>query len=294
MLCFSAPWRDLYRTCTRAGDRRFSDASDFRHGAPIRERFRFATRRFLLQPPGARNGTGLCFVATVAFALTPSLAFADAKHPVAAHPATTAHSAVPAAHGAASAAHPAHGATPVLHGAPGARSAYGAHPAAHGVSGARSAYAEHPGVRGIRPGQVYKPRPGAYGAPRAAELHSEAFREHRAYEHAIYGHRRYDAWGWHHGVAWEPAPSYWGGGFWGPLALGVTFGAIVAVAVDSPGHVILENYGLVQVACDPNAQLVTLYGPNGSVVCATPDAMVAPGNYNIEPSTLELQPTTEE
>ena len=59
----------------------------------------------------------------------------------------------------------------------------------------------------------------------------------------------YATWGWNDGYAWYAAPAYWGGGFWGPFAIGVTsaavYGSIVAannatitsyqVQPDSPG-----------------------------------------------------------
>jgi hypothetical protein len=113
------------------------------------------------------------------------------------------------------------------------------------------------------------------------------------YGHRIYGVHRYDAWGWHHGEPWLPDQGYWGGGFWGPVALGVAFGAAVTIAVDSPGYLVFQNYNLVAVPCGPAGQ-VELYGPGGSVVCATPSALVPAGNYEIDPSTLEITVSAEE
>jgi hypothetical protein len=110
------------------------------------------------------------------------------------------------------------------------------------------------------------------------------------------------AWGWNHGVAWAPAPSYWGGGFWGALAIGVTsaavFGSIVnasthqttqsyQVQPNSPGATLLNNYHLQQVQCGP-PNLVVIYGPNNSVICANPNDMVAAGAYDLDTQQLTL------
>jgi hypothetical protein len=108
------------------------------------------------------------------------------------------------------------------------------------------------------------------------------------------------AWGWNRGVAWYPAPTYWGGGFWGAMAIGVTsaavFGAIVAnntrytsyqIMPSSPGATLLNNYHLTQTPCGP-PNLVVIFGPNNSVICAYPNDIVAPGNYNLDTSTLSL------
>jgi hypothetical protein len=103
----------------------------------------------------------------------------------------------------------------------------------------------------------------------------------------------YDAWGWHHGDPWVEDHAYWGGGFWGPVAVGVAFGAAVTIAVDSPGYLVFQNYSLVAVPCGPAGE-VELYGPGGSVVCATPTVLVPAGNYQIDPSTLEIAATVEE
>jgi hypothetical protein len=111
------------------------------------------------------------------------------------------------------------------------------------------------------------------------------------------------AWGWNHGVAWYPAPTYWGGGFWGAMAVGVTsaavFGSIVnstthetvtsyQVQPSSPGATLLSNYGLTQTQCGgPN--LVNIYGPNNSAICAYPNNTVSAGNYSVNPSTLTIE-----
>jgi hypothetical protein len=102
-------------------------------------------------------------------------------------------------------------------------------------------------------------------------------------------------------VAWYPAPYYYGGAFWGPFAVGaatsVTYGAIVAannstitsyeVQPDSPGAKLLESYKLTQTPCGP-PNLVVVYGPNSSVICAKPNQLVAEGKYSVNTSKLTL------
>ncbi len=108
------------------------------------------------------------------------------------------------------------------------------------------------------------------------------------------------AWGWNHGVAWAPAPYYWGGGFWGAMAIGATsaaiYGSIVAnnatytsyqVQPSTPGSTFLSNYQLVQVQCGP-PNLVVVYGPQNSVICANPNNLVAAGNYTLNTDTLSI------
>jgi hypothetical protein len=254
---------------------------------------------------------------------------AAASHPAAvSHPATAAHPVVPGARPATSVHSAFRGpARPVGRpglAAPGVRGAYGVHPGA----------AEHPLAHGYRAGEIYKPRAAEGQAHhyearhyearhyearhdegrhyearhdegrhyearhdeerRHEDLHRDAFHDHRGERRELYGFHHYRVWEWHHGLAWAPDHAYWGGGFWGPVALGVAFGAVIVIATDSPGHIVLQNYGLVEVVCDPDAGQVVLYGPNGSVVCATPNDSVQPGNYNVDPSTLNLEPTTEE
>ena len=108
------------------------------------------------------------------------------------------------------------------------------------------------------------------------------------------------AWGWNRGVAWAPAPYYWGGGFWGAMAIGVTsaavYGSIVAnnqkytsyqVQPSSPGATFLSNYQLTQVQCGAPG-LVIVYGPSNSVICAQPNNLVAAGTYQLNTETLSL------
>ncbi|HEX8806029.1 MAG TPA: hypothetical protein VF741_03725 [Candidatus Aquilonibacter sp.] len=113
--------------------------------------------------------------------------------------------------------------------------------------------------------------------------------------------RGHPAWYWNRGVAWNPAAAYWGGGFWGTLAIaaasaavfGYIYGANGAqyvsyqVMPDSPGAILLQNYGLTQTPCGPD-NLVVIYGPNNSVICAFPNNLVAPGVYTVDPTTLTI------
>ena len=119
----------------------------------------------------------------------------------------------------------------------------------------------------------------------------------------IYNQYRWPRWGWNHGVIWYPAPIYWGGGFWGPFAFGgltagFLFGSIVdyqdqaiypsyQIAPTSPGAELLQNYGLTQTECGP-PNLVVIWGPDNSVICAYPNNLVAPGNYELDPATLTI------
>lgn len=108
-------------------------------------------------------------------------------------------------------------------------------------------------------------------------------------------------WSWNRSIVWQPAPIYWGGGFWGPWAIAALgaaalFGTIVLnevtypsyqVEADSPGALLLQNYGLQQTPCgQPN--LVVIWGPNNSVICTYPNNTVGPGNYELDPSTLTI------
>jgi hypothetical protein len=101
---------------------------------------------------------------------------------------------------------------------------------------------------------------------------------------------------------------YWGGGFWGPFALGaltdaLLFGSIAddreqliypsyQVEPDSPGEQLLQDYGLQQTQCG-QANLVVIWGPDNSVICAFPNYSVAPGEYEVDPSTFTLLPVSQ-
>jgi hypothetical protein len=127
---------------------------------------------------------------------------------------------------------------------------------------------------------------------------------HGAYvTNPVYGH--YGAWGWNAGMAWYPAPYYYGGGFWGAFAIGATsaaiYGSIVAanqqtitsyqVQPESPGAKLLESYKLTQTPCGP-PNLVVIYGPNNSAICAEPNSLVSAGSYNLNSSTLTISSAT--
>jgi hypothetical protein len=105
-------------------------------------------------------------------------------------------------------------------------------------------------------------------------------------------------------MAWAPVPYYWGGGFWGAMAIGVTSAFVYGAVVDedthvtynsyevqpgTPGETFLTNYQLTQVKCGP-ADLVEVYGPENSVVCATPNQYVGAGEYSLDTTTLDLIP----
>lgn len=107
------------------------------------------------------------------------------------------------------------------------------------------------------------------------------------------------AWGWNRGVVWVPAAGYWGGGFWGPFAVGAVaaMGYVnyanqrytsYSVSPASPGANLLSNYGLQQVPCGPPG-LVVIYGPNFGVICANPNGLIAAGNYAVNVDNLTLQ-----
>jgi hypothetical protein len=125
---------------------------------------------------------------------------------------------------------------------------------------------------------------------------------HRFRGPVIVNPRHWGGWGWHHGIIWVPVPVFWGGGFWGPFGFGsgvsILFGSIVdyqdqqiypsyEAASQSPGAQLLQNYGLQQTECGP-PNLVVIWGPDNSVICAYPNNLVAPGNYQIDPTTLTL------
>ncbi len=119
----------------------------------------------------------------------------------------------------------------------------------------------------------------------------------------VYNPHHWGNWGWNHGRVWYPAPIYWGGGFWGPFALGALTGAfLLGSIVDyqdqviypsyqvqplTPGAQLLQNYGLTQTPCGP-PNLVVIWGPGDSVICAYPNNFVTAGSYDVDPTTLTL------
>ena len=76
--------------------------------------------------------------------------------------------------------------------------------------------------------------------------------------------------------------------FYGSLvdAQGQTL-ASYEVTPDSPGAQLLTNYQLTQTDCS-QTDLVVIYGPNTSLICAYPNAIVGPGNYSVDPSGLTI------
>jgi hypothetical protein len=110
------------------------------------------------------------------------------------------------------------------------------------------------------------------------------------------------AWGWNGGAVWAPVGRYYGGGFWGALAISATAAAVYGsitnsatnqtytsyqVQQNSPGSTLLSNYGLTQTQCGP-PNLVVIYGPSNSVICAIPNAKVTAGEYTVDPSNLSI------
>jgi hypothetical protein len=96
----------------------------------------------------------------------------------------------------------------------------------------------------------------------------------------------YGAWHWNGGVAWVGIPHYWGAGFWGDFAIGLPI-ATYNVAPASPGAQLLANYSLTQGPCDQD-NMVQVYGPDNSEICAYPNNLVSPGQYQIDMSNLSL------
>jgi hypothetical protein len=100
--------------------------------------------------------------------------------------------------------------------------------------------------------------------------------------------------GWNHGRVWYPAPIYWGGGFWGPFALGALTGALLYGSIidyqDQQIYPSYQIYQLTQTPCGP-PNLVVIWGPGDSVICAFPNNFVDAGNYQLDPSTLTLVST---
>ncbi len=123
---------------------------------------------------------------------------------------------------------------------------------------------------------AYTPRTSEYAPQHYAQRDERVF--------PSYGGRQ--PWVWNGGRVWAAAPGYWGGGFWGSLAIGLSFNDYV-VQPSSPGAQLLANYGLQQTDCDQD-NLVQIFGPDGSEICAYPNDEVGPGQYQVDPSTLSL------
>ena len=93
-------------------------------------------------------------------------------------------------------------------------------------------------------------------------------------------------WDWDDGAAWIGTVSYWGDGFWGPLVTGLASSEYI-VAPGSPGAQLLQAYGLTQTPCGP-PNLVEIFGPGASEICALPNDQVGPGLYRVDTQRLTL------
>ena len=111
------------------------------------------------------------------------------------------------------------------------------------------------------------------------------------------------SWGWYGGRPWYGDYNYWGGGFWGGFAVGAfttaVTGAIinssndndtnyVVIEKDTPGYTLFSSYNLVQVQCNTSEDLVFIYGPQDTLMCATPNTYVSSGYYDVDQENLVL------
>lgn len=157
-----------------------------------------------------------------------------------------------------------------------------------------------PPGNGGRPPGGFRPPPGGYPQrpPRPPSGYPRPRPPHTIIYNPIYRGR--PSWGWNNGIIWSPANGYYGGGFWGAFAIGAAsaffYGQIAAqnqtyysygVAPGSPGAQLLQNYNLTQTDCS-QPDLVVIYGPTDSVICAYPSDLVGPGSYSVDPSGLTL------
>jgi hypothetical protein len=158
------------------------------------------------------------------------------------------------------------------------------------------------------PAPVYHPAPAPVYHP-AAQIKrpppsiSYASGPYRVWRGPVIGNpRRWGWWAWNRYAIWHPLTSYWGGGFWGrwsmlnpPVLYGSVAGyddrqlfASYGVASQSPGAQILRDYGLTQTECGAT-NLVVIWGPDSSVICAYPNGLVGAGNYELDPASLTLR-----
>jgi hypothetical protein len=61
------------------------------------------------------------------------------------------------------------------------------------------------------------------------------------------------------------------------------------VSPGTPGATFLTTYQLTQTQCGP-PNLVVVYGPENSVICAQPNDYVGEGSYRLDTVTLDLIP----
>lgn len=112
-----------------------------------------------------------------------------------------------------------------------------------------------------------------------------------------------NSWGWHGGNPWSPNYNYWGGGFWGGFAVGAVTTAVtgaiinsnsssnttyVVIEKDTPGYYLFDSYQLTQVECNTSQNLVFIYGPQDTLMCANPNSVVSGGYYDVDPEDLVL------
>ena len=126
--------------------------------------------------------------------------------------------------------------------------------------------------------------------------------------HTIITQPYYDLsdWWWNNGNRWYPDNYYWGHGFWGNfissmINIGLTNALInsnyanetpnyVVIEDDSPGYYLFNKYNLTQVECDISQNLVFIYGPQNSLMCAIPNENVPSGYYEVNTESLVLIP----
>ena len=85
----------------------------------------------------------------------------------------------------------------------------------------------------------------------------------------VYGGGGY--YGWNGGMAWASAPYYWGGGFWGAMAIGVTSAVVYGTIVDEDTDVTYNSYEVqagyarrdVPLLVSPDADAVWAFRPRG-------------------------------
>ncbi len=145
--------------------------------------------------------------------------------------------------------------------------------------------------------------PAVHAAPQIAPNASYASGPYRLWRGPVVGNpRRWRWWAWNRYAIWYPVASYWGGGFWGRWSMlnpPAPYGAVAGyddsqlftsydVAPQSPGAQLLSDYGLTQAQCGP-PNLVVIWGPDNSVICAYPNGLVGAGNYELDPATLTLR-----
>ncbi|MBV9333359.1 MAG: hypothetical protein JO146_05080 [Candidatus Eremiobacteraeota bacterium] len=135
-------------------------------------------------------------------------------------------------------------------------------------------------------------RPAWANHPRPGWARNNGWRPNYVLVNPRFGGAR---WWWNRGNPWVVNTGYWGGGFWGPFAF-FTLAAGAALwnqtrfvepGWGSPGWWLFQNYGLTPARCGPQ-NLVYIYGPNDSVMCAYPNMYVPPGFYYVDPGTLQL------